>query len=77
VGFRWFVRQHARALELSGWVRNLPSGNVELIAHGTVDNLDKLEVHLRIGPPGASVEHVRRAPQDGELDLAFPFTIVR
>ena len=40
VGFRWFVRERARALHLSGWVRNLESGNVEVAAAG--DGLDVL-----------------------------------
>ena len=46
VGFRWFVRERARRLGLSGWVRNLPDGSVEVAAAGG-HNL------LMTGPPGA------------------------
>ena len=34
VGFRWFVREAARALGLAGWVRNRPDGSVEVAAEG-------------------------------------------
>lgn len=77
VGFRWFVRQHARALNLAGWVRNLPSGDVELLARGTAEQLDQLEAHLRSGPPGARVERVTRSAVAGESTIEAPFTIAR
>jgi acylphosphatase len=34
VGFRYSVRQVATGFDLSGWVRNLPDGRVELLAAG-------------------------------------------
>jgi acylphosphatase len=34
VGFRWFVQENARHLELSGWVRNATDGSVELEVEG-------------------------------------------
>lgn len=77
VGFRWFVREQARALGLAGWVRNLPSGSVELVAAGEVDALQRLDAALRAGPPGAQVERVLRRPGDGESELAKPFAIAR
>lgn len=77
VGFRLFVRQHARALNLAGWVRNMPSGSVELFARGTTQQLDQLEGHLRSGPPGARVDSVLRAALVGESEVNTPFSIVR
>jgi acylphosphatase len=77
VGFRWFVREQARALQLAGWVRNLPSGSVELYAEGPVTALDKLETALRAGPPGARVERVTRQATENTSPLSTPFAIAR
>lgn len=34
LGYRWFVRDRANRLGLSGWVRNLYDGSVEMEAEG-------------------------------------------
>jgi len=60
VGFRWYVREQARTLELAGWVRNEPDGAVVLIAAGEATSLDALERELRIGPNHATVTNVVR-----------------
>ena len=39
VGFRYCVRQLACGFEVSGWVRNLPDGRVELQACGDAEEL--------------------------------------
>lgn len=56
VGFRMFVLDHARALGLTGWVRNRYDGKVEVTAEGAEDQLGRLAVKLRTGPRGAFVE---------------------
>jgi acylphosphatase len=59
VYFRAFVQQHAQALGLSGWARNLPDGaSVEVVAEGPRQTLDELLVHLHRGPPRARVDVV-------------------
>lgn len=40
VGFRYTSAQVAKQLGISGWVRNLPDGRVELHAQGTSDELE-------------------------------------
>ena len=40
VGFRFTVKQAAREFDVTGWVRNLPDGRVELQAAGEADELD-------------------------------------
>ncbi len=58
VGYRAFVVRYARALGLDGSVRNLPSGQVEVIAEGDEKALQQLLTLLREGPPAARVTSV-------------------
>jgi acylphosphatase len=58
VGFRYFVRQEARELAVTGRVRNLPGGEVEVLAAGGPEALERLRQRLRQGPPGARVAHL-------------------
>ncbi|HKV12689.1 MAG TPA: acylphosphatase [Thermoanaerobaculia bacterium] len=55
VGFRWFTRKVARELGLSGRVRNLPDGRVEVEVAGDPQKLDAFRERLRQGPPGSRV----------------------
>lgn len=77
VGFRWFVRETARRLELSGWVVNRRDGAVELAASGPDAAVVSLEREVRRGPPGARVEHVEQLPISNLGSLPFPFTVHR
>ncbi len=58
VGFRWFVRREAAALELEGYVKNLHDGRVEVLGIGTEDKLTSLKALLERGPSGARVENI-------------------
>jgi acylphosphatase len=58
VGFRHFTRQTARDNNLTGWVRNLRDGRVEVMAEGAHCNLNQLLVHLRKGPISADVNNI-------------------
>ena len=78
VGFRWFVREEARRLGVAGWVRNLPGGDVELLAEGPSDALAQLARRVGQGPPGARVELVHQLPvPEGHGELPSPFAIER
>ncbi|MBI3777455.1 MAG: acylphosphatase [Gammaproteobacteria bacterium] len=59
VFFRAATEAAARRLGLTGWVRNLPDGSVELLACGEETKLEKLEQWLWQGPPRARVEQVQ------------------
>lgn len=77
VGFRWFIRELARRHNISGWVRNLSSGNVEVAAAGAEDAIEALLAAVREGPPGARVRQVLQLrPQQG-IDHPHPFTILK
>ena len=78
VGFRWFVRETARALDVAGWVRNESDGSVLVMAAGANEVLAQLEAALRIGPPGAHVERLEVTPGVAQPDaLPRPFQVVR
>jgi len=40
VGFRFSVKQIAKGYDVTGWVRNLPDGRVELLAGGEREELE-------------------------------------
>ena len=72
VGFRWFVREQARALQLAGWVANLPDGSVEFLASGTPQGVDALLAVVRTGPPHAEVRELQvRDAEVGEGNASF------
>ena len=41
VGFRYQTQRVARALDVAGWVRNLPDGRVEIVAEASPDVLEE------------------------------------
>jgi acylphosphatase len=56
VGFRYWTLRAARQLGLSGRVRNLPDGKVEVEASGGPESLAAFRALLRQGPTGARVD---------------------
>jgi acylphosphatase len=47
VGFRFRTQQLARGLNLTGWVRNLDDGRVEMELQGREEEIDRLFDHLK------------------------------
>lgn len=76
VGFRWFVRQQARRLGLSGWVRNDDDGAVTLEVGGPAEAIAAIRAAVARGPDGASVEQVESLPP-GTSELPVPFAVER
>jgi len=58
VFYRATTQATARRLGLTGWVRNRPEGDVELVACGDEARLAELEKWLWRGPSHARVERV-------------------
>ncbi len=56
--FRKNVMDLARMLGITGWVRNLQDGRVEVLAEGEKGSIDQLIRFCRVGPPGARVKSV-------------------
>jgi len=55
VGFRYFVQHYATQLGVTGWVRNLPNGDVEIEVEGNRESVESLIVYARRGPRSAVV----------------------
>jgi acylphosphatase len=58
VFFRASTRKAANELGVSGWVRNLPTGMVEVVAEGRKPLLDRLIEFCKKGPEGSKVDEV-------------------
>lgn len=59
VFFRASTRDMALSKGLTGWVRNLPDGNVEALFEGPRDIVEEAIAWCQQGPRGASVINVR------------------
>jgi len=70
VGFRAFVSNNARALSLSGWVRNRMDGSVEAVFQGDTGAAAVMLERCHSGPPSAAVERVEILG-DGVSSVAF------
>ncbi len=75
VFYRQSTKEMAQQLSISGQIKNLPDGNVEIIATGTKDQLDKLIDWCRHGPPRAVIRDIycKELP----LQQFNQFTIIR
>jgi len=73
VGFRFSAYDEAKDLALAGWVRNVASGGVEIVAEGKRENLQMLAAWAHLGPPSAHVTAVR----EDWLDFTGEFTEFR
>jgi len=58
VGFRYYVKQKAEYLEISGFVKNLMNGNVYVEAEGDPEHLDLFIKSCQQGPSHAYIEKV-------------------
>jgi len=65
IGFRYSMAAQARALGVTGWVRNRRDGSVEAMIAGTPEQVAAIMHWARRGPPGAQVEHVAVELGDG------------
>ncbi len=65
VGFRYACCRQARALGLTGWVRNCADGSVELMAEGPEDAVAALRAWCARGPDWARVSRVTAATEPG------------
>ena len=58
VFYRASCQEVAQVLGLTGWVKNLQDGNVEVLAQGEKEKIEKLIEWCKKGPSGAKVSGV-------------------
>jgi acylphosphatase len=75
VGFRYFVRRKALELGISGSVRNLADGRVEVLAAGERRATDHLEAALWRGPSMAKVTNVSRSEIKDDIGFRSGFVV--
>ena len=75
VWFRQSTLEKARELGIAGWVRNLPSGDVEVLASAGEDQIGSLRSWLTRGPPLADVTKIEekqtREVVSGEFRITY------
>lgn len=71
VFFRASAKDVADEIGVTGWVKNAEDGNVEAMAQGTEQQLQKFIDWCKKGPPKAIVTDVKIAPAGDELFEKF------
>ena len=67
VGFRFRTRLLAERFAVSGYVKNLPDGRVELVAQGDMEEIDRFRRDIRVEMRGL-VHHEEDQVVNGGLD---------
>jgi len=75
VGFRFYAQRAAEKLHLSGYVRNLRDGRVEVYALGTAEQLAGMRAALDRGPRFSSVTQVSEDPAQVDPQYGKDFII--
>jgi acylphosphatase len=71
VFYRASARDRAVELGIKGWVKNTPEGNVEVVATGEKENLEKFIDWCRKGPSKALVVDVVITKSDEHYHESF------
>lgn len=71
VGYRAWAARQANAFGLSGWVRNLSSGDVEAVFSGPSDKVAGMLERCRQGPSWARVIDVKIVSDAQPIDGTF------
>ena len=67
VAFRHYTVREAEKLGISGTVKNLVSGDVEVFAQGAEAEISQFESFLHIGPRSARVEKVEKEVVEDQM----------
>lgn len=76
VGYREFVKKHATAENIEGFIQNVEDGSVLIVAAGLPDNLDNLVDHVYQGSPKSSIEEVAIEIATNTKDFRGVFRVI-
>ena len=76
VGFRWFVMKRARDLPVTGWVRNLADGRVEIAVKGSRSDVEVLTAAVTGGPRLARVDNVEKYDMPVDVIASKSFEVI-
>lgn len=76
VGFRRRAARIASALNLTGWVRNLPDGRVELEVQGEPENIENLFPNIEQSSYGIEITNIQSTeiqvlPEEYGFDIKY------
>jgi acylphosphatase len=75
VGFRFFTQAAAEKLRVSGFVRNLRDGRVEVFAMGTPQQQAEFRAMLERGPRFSSISEIQEEPATPDPQYEGGFVI--
>lgn len=75
VGYRFWTKERAEELGLTGWVQNEPDGTVKVLLQGDNSQIEKMLKQLKSGPAFARVEQV--SSEEVDQQLCSSFAIIR
>lgn len=76
VSYRASFADAARALGLTGWVRNLRDGSVEACVHGDAEAIVAIVAWAKRGPPAARVDRVSVVDSEEDYPAQRKFMIL-
>jgi len=57
--FRQFCKDKAESLSLKGYVRNLATGEIEILVEGEKEKIEEMYKILKQGPPHAQIRDIK------------------
>ena len=71
VGYRDWITRRAKELGITGYIRPLADGRVEIVADGGAEALEQFIAASHLGPPLARVDDVTAQPVDHPVVKGF------
>jgi len=75
VGFRYFIKRHAKNANVIGYAKNLPNKSVEFLLQGEKKDVNTVIEEIKAGPSFSNVEQVD-IKERSEVNTLYSFEIV-